>query len=326
MNEVAEKLEPQDLDEITDPGYIAPSGVYATTSETSRGKGGNVEITTGKLQVQDSGQIDVSSKGQGNAGLLKITANSIFLDNNGKLQAATAFGEGGNIDLNVRDYILMRRQSQISAAASNNAKGGNITISSPNGFVVAVNNENSDIIATADQGQGGEITITSSSVYGFETSPFVTRSQTFSDINATSQAGPQFDGTVIINNPNVDPSRGLVELPIVVADVSAPIDTGGCAAFAGSGGNQFIVTGRGGLPPSPYEPLSTDVVWLDTRLADITSQQQRSEKPSTKPSSKDDAVKIVPATGWVFDGKGHVTLISHASNANLGSTAACQKK
>jgi len=321
LNEVAEKLEPQDLDEITDPGYIAPSGVYATTSETSTGKGGNVEITTRKLQVQDNGQTNVSSDGQGNAGLLKITANSIFLDNNGRLQAATAFGEGGKIDLNVRDYILMRRQSQISAQATNNAKGGNITISSPNGFVIADKNENSDIVATAEKGQGGEITITSSGVYGFEISRLTlsqTLSQTLSEISATSQAGPQLD-------PNVDPSRGLVELPIVVAEVSVPIDTGGCAAFAGSGGNQFIVTGRGGLPPSPYEPLSTDVVWLDTRLADITSQHQRSEKPSTKPSTKDNAVKIVPATGWVFDGKGNVTLICHASNANLGSTPACQK-
>jgi filamentous hemagglutinin family protein len=324
LNEAAEKLDPPDLETIR-KYYSGFSGVYANTSETSTGKGGNVEITTGKLQVQDSGQINVSSDGQGNAGLLKITANSISLDTQGKLQAATAFGEGGNIDLNVRDYILMRRQSQISAAAGNNAKGGNITISSPNGFLVTVNNENSDIIATAEKGQGGNITITSSGVYGFETSPFVTRSQTFSDINATSQAGSQFNGTVLINNPNVDPSRGLVELPIVVADVSAPINSG-CAAFAKSGGNQFIVTGRGGLPPSPYEMLSNDVVWLDTRISEITTQQQRSEGSAAKPPSKPDAVAIVPATGWVFNGKGQVTLISHTSGANVGSTPAkCPK-
>ncbi|WP_414581762.1 filamentous hemagglutinin N-terminal domain-containing protein [Scytonema sp. PCC 10023] len=326
FNEILNEVQNRDrrqAQSIRNEGYSDPSGVYANTSRTSTGKGGNVEITTGKLQVQDSGQINVSSDGQGNAGLLKITANSIFLDTQGKLQAATASGEGGNINLNVRDYILMRRQSQISAKADNNAKGGNITISSPNGFVVTVNNENSDIVATADQGQGGEITITSSGVYGFEISRFVTRDETLSEINALSQAGPQFNGTVLINNPNVDPSRGLVELPIVVADVSAPIDTGGCAAFAGLGGNQFIVTGRGGLPPSPYEPLSTDVVWLDTRISEITTQQQRSELPAAKPPSKPDAVAIVPATGWVFNGKGQVTLISHTSGANpSGSTPA----
>jgi hypothetical protein len=54
--------------------------------------------------------------------------------------------------------------------------------------------------------------------------------------------------------------------------------------------------------------------------------QQRYRKPSTKPRTKDDAVKIVPATGWVFDGKGNVTLISHASNANLGSTPCLSKE
>ncbi|MBW4504691.1 MAG: filamentous hemagglutinin N-terminal domain-containing protein [Scytonema hyalinum WJT4-NPBG1] len=328
FNEILNEVQNRDrrqAQSIRNEGYSDPSGVYANTSRTSTGKGGNVEITTGKLQVQDSGQINVSSDGQGNAGSLKITANSISLDTQGKLQAATAFGEGGNIDLNVRDYILMRRQSQISAAARNNAKGGNITISSPNGFVVTANNEDSNIVATAEKGQGGNITITSSGVYGFEISPSVTRSETFSDINATSQAGPQFNGTVLINNPNVDPSRGLVELPIVVADVSAPINSG-CAAFAKSGGNQFIVTGRGGLPPSPYEMLSNDVVWLDTRISEITTQQQRSEGSAAKPPSKPDAVAIVPATGWVFNGKGQVTLISHTSGANVGSTAAkCPK-
>lgn len=100
---------------------------------------------------------------------------------------------------------------------------------------------------------------------GFEISLSVTRSETLSHINATSQAGSQFNGTVLINNPNVDPSRKLVELPILVADVSAPVDAG-CAAFAKSGGNQFIVTGRGGLPPTPNEFLRTDVVWLDMLL------------------------------------------------------------
>lgn len=40
-----------------------------------------------------------------------------------------------------------------------------------------------------------------------------------SDITASSNLGPQFSGTVEINTPDVDPSRGLVSLPAV------PIDT-----------------------------------------------------------------------------------------------------
>jgi large exoprotein involved in heme utilization and adhesion len=115
----------------------------------------------------------------------------------------------------------------------------------------------------------------------------------------------------------------------VLTDTLNLIAGTGCDAIASTDSDtqksNFTITGRGGLPPSPYEPLSSDVLWSDNRIPNIASQQ-RSEKPSTKPPSKDDAVKIVPATGWVFDGKGNVTLISHTSNANLGSTPACQNK
>jgi filamentous hemagglutinin family protein len=300
-------------------GSLYPeSGIFASTSETSTGRGGNVEITSGRLLVRDRGQVSVSSS-QRQAGNLNITARSVFLDNQGQLRAETASGEGGNINLQVRDLILMRRQSQISAKASNDAKGGNITIYSPNGFTIAVSDENSDIIASAEEGQGGEIRTTSAGVYGFERSP----SPTLSDINASSQAGPQLNGIVVINTPDVDPSQGLVELPVVVANVSEPINTG-CAAFSNSKGNEFIVTGRGGLPLSPDEPLSMDVVWDDTRLPNVTPQQ-RSPKPTTKSPSKSDFVKINPAIGWVFDSKGEVTLISHTPNSILteSTSASC---
>lgn len=88
----------------------------------------------------------------------------------------------------------------------------------------------------------------------------------------------------------------------------------------------LTIVGHGGLPKRPNKPLSADVVWLDNPRVNIASQQ-RGEKPSNKPPTVYDAVKIAPATGWVFDGKGHVTLISCVSKANnLESTPACQKQ
>jgi large exoprotein involved in heme utilization and adhesion len=135
-------------------------------------------------------------------------------------------------------------------------------------------------------------------------------------------------------SPNPTPSVQLV-------DTLNIIDTS-CAAFADGKGSQFTVTGRGGLPPNPYEPLSTDVIWSDTRmrmlplrggearkLGDRENSTTSPHHPVTSSIPKThDGVPIVPATGWVFDGKGNVTLISHASNANgLGSTAAtCSKR
>ena len=121
-------------------------------------------------------------------------------------------------------------------------------------------------------------------------------------------------------SPNPTPSVQLVDT-LNIIDAS-------CAAFADGKGSQFTVTGRGGLPPNPYEPFSTDVIWSDTRTSAITTQQQARKTPAAKPPSKAEVVEIVPATGWVFNGKGQVTLISNASNTNtLRSTpTSCPKQ
>jgi large exoprotein involved in heme utilization and adhesion len=111
------------------------------------------------LVVSDGAEVNVSNEGSGNAGELRVEADSISLDNEGKLRASTASGSGGNIELQVQDLILMRLNSLISAKADNNGNGGNITINAP--FIVAVPGENSDIIANAEGGgRGGNINIT----------------------------------------------------------------------------------------------------------------------------------------------------------------------
>jgi len=59
------------------------------------------------------------------------------------------------------------------------------------------------------------------------------------------------------------------------------------------------------------------MVWSDTRLPVTTVQQHGSRTTATKRplKSKPEAEAIVPATGWVFNNKGEVTLISSVSNA-----------
>ncbi|MGI8502595.1 MAG: hypothetical protein ACR2LR_15870, partial [Hassallia sp.] len=82
------------------------------------------------------------------------------------------------------------------------------------------------------------------------------------------------------------------------------------------GGSELTVTGHGGLPLSPDDFLSPDVVWTDTRLGATTAQQDKPKKPVAKSPSKPEAIAIVPATGWVFNNKGEVTLISSAPSAS----------
>jgi large exoprotein involved in heme utilization and adhesion len=240
---------------------------------------------------------------------------------------------------------LLRGKTSISTTAGapgSGGNGGNIDINAPNGFIVTVANENSDISANAYGGSGGKITITSSGIFGIQErtredlvrelnangiTEIKTENSPRNDITAFSQ-DPSLNGQVTINTPGFEPSKGFVELPTVLVDTFSLIDTS-CGTFVGKQGSEFSITGRGGLPPSPYEPLSTDVVWSDTRLAAIAAQQQRSETTTAKPPSKQpNSMPIVPATGWVFDGKGHVTLISHTSGgSSLGLLGAgCPKQ
>ncbi len=97
-----------------------------------------------------------------------------------------------------------------------------------------------------------------------------------SDINASSEVGSQFDGTIDINTLDADPNRGLINLPVV------PVDTQvaqGCTAGS-LARSQFIVTGRGGLPANPGEALSTDAVQVD-----LVTLKPEADKPSTNVAS-----------------------------------------
>jgi large exoprotein involved in heme utilization and adhesion len=325
------------------------SRIRSGTGINATGNGGEINIQANRIDLRNRSFINTEAEvsGKGNAGNISIVTDTIQLDAQSEINAKTTTGQGGNIGLEIGNLLLLRRGSFISATAGTaqqSGDGGNITINAPSGFIVAVRGENSDITANAYTGQGGRININSLGIFNFtqrsredlvgelgtdnpnllDTQKLVTN-----DITAFSLTNQNLSGQVTINTPDFDPSKGLLELPIVLTDTLNLIAGTSCDAIASTDSDtdksKFTITGRGGLPPSPYEPLSSDVLWSDNRIPNIASQQ-RLEKPSTKPPSKDDAVKIVPATGWVFDGKGNVTLISHTSNANLGSTPACQNK
>ncbi len=297
-------ISPQVANAITETG--SASGLFANTDANSAGLGGGIEIMTGQLTVRDGAQVNVSSEGTSNAGSLTVEARSIFLDNQGKLQASTASGEGGNINLQVQNLILMRRNSVISAQAFGTANGGNIRINSPDGFIVAVPSENSDIIANAFRGQGGNINITTSSIYGLESRPLTPFS---SDINASSQFG--VNGSITINTPDVDPSGGLINLPTVPLDTEV---SQVCQPRTAQNQSSFIITGRGGLPPNPRtEPLSGEAVQVDWVTLKPSGENRFSTNVLKITSST--PAPIVEAQGWMRNAKGEVVLTAYASTA-----------
>ncbi|GAB4189422.1 MAG: hypothetical protein Fur006_30730 [Coleofasciculaceae cyanobacterium] len=291
--------------ELSDPnnsGRLLSSGLFASSAQTASGSGGdiNINIPQGDLNVRDGAAVSVSAQGTGNAGDINIDARSIFLDK-GAITATSASGEGGDINLRVSDILLLRNGSQISTRAgtqpSDRGNGGNMNINA--GFVVAVPKENSDIIANAFAGRGGNINITAQSIFGLQVNN-TKQPIPVSEISASSQLG--IDGAIAINTPDVDPARGLIELPANFTDPSDQI-VAGCPVDRG---NTFTVTGRGGIPDNPNQYLRGRAVWQDTRnlsQANSSAQSLTSEQPLTKNNQT-----LVEAQGWIVREDGTVIL------------------
>ena len=205
----------------------------------------------------------------------------------------------------------MRRNSLTSAEASGTGNGGNITINAP--LIVAFPSENSDIIANASQGQGGNINITTQGIFGFEERNPPTEET--SDINASSDFG--VNGTVQINRLDVDPSQGLVNLPTELVDASNQIAQG-CPASVRSGESKFIITGRGGLPPNPNDPLTGDNVLTDWNTLDSDAENPSGAEEGATNSAKESAnTQIVEANGWMVNNKGEVILTASVPTVDI---------
>jgi len=277
--------------------------------------GGSLNLNVGQLILRNGGTLNLQALGTGQAGNINVAADAIALDNKASIDGRTASGLGANINLQASE-IRLRRGSRISTDAGN-ANGGNITINTDT--LVAVPKENSDITANAQQGSGGRIRITAQGIFGTE---FRDRLTPESDITATSDLGPEFNGTVQIDIRGIDPNRGLAELPETLTDSSNQIAQT-CSSQARN--NSFVVTGRGGLPPTPQEALNSTPGWIDWRVSarrggtpvpapgvggteEFTSAQSPIQNPKSKIQNS-----LIEATGWVINPDGTVRLVANPS-------------
>ncbi len=281
------------------------------------GNAGNLTLNSSSITLNNDSQVTVSSFGSGNAGNIEINAQNLTLDNSSELTAETASGEGGNITLNLADFLTLRHESTISTTAgleTGGGNGGNIDIHAQ--FMVAVPTENSDIVANAFMGDGGNINITSAGVFGIEERESLTN---LSDITASSQFGQV--GRIGINRPDVDPQRSLVKLPTEVAD-GKNLVLQACSPGGAFTRGEFTITGREGLPPSPNQSVQTAPGLTELGYPEIKIPHQL-HNPQSSPSSNDssglnqrdqsESLPIVEAQGWIIDKNGKVILTAQAS-------------
>ena len=274
--------------QVSGSGTVGDTQVNSTLFTASEGTGnaGQIFVTTKKMDIRDGGDVTASSSGDNTGGEIELNVNSLTL-NNGKILTRTRSNTGGDIALNIQDLLLLRNESQISTTAGNEqfgGDGGNININTPDGFIVAFPDEDSDITANAFEGNGGNVDITAFGILGIE---FRDEPTSLSDITASSQLG--FDGNVNIETPGIEPNPETVEL---AEDTQSTEVAQGCQV-SGEAAVAFFNIGRGGLPKQPGETLnSEDVIanWIPLVLEETQVDNKLSR-----------VARSVESKGRVFD-------------------------
>lgn len=264
------------------PSYVLPSG-----------DAGNIEIRTPQLSLTGPVSINVQNTGSGDGGQASIFADSAVLRGGSQIRALTLNGEGGDVNLQLRESLVLRENSQINAESGGTGNGGNITVVAP--IIVAL--ENSDIIANAIQGMGGNINITSQGILGTASRDRLTPE---SDITASSELG--INGTVEINTPQTSPSASAIALPTTPLNSTQQV----ARSCTDSVSNHFVASGRGGIPENPSGILLNTGFWQDVRPLHMQTVSTTDLQPPTPPQAQ---ATPLEATHWNRTANGDIQLI-----------------
>jgi filamentous hemagglutinin family protein len=277
-----------------EPRESSNTGLFVgSQSATATGNGGNLEITTPKLEISDGAALTAIAQGTGN---------------------------GGNIRLLDLETLKLRNNSLISTRAGSartGGSGGNIEIETD--FLITFPAENSDIIANAFEGNGGQINIDAQSIFNIEERR-ATEGNVTNDIDASSEFG--LSGIVEIEVLDVDLSGEKIQLispptTTQVAQVCDPEDS--------QGENNFFVSGQdNSLQDFPTAAVAGNLGWEDWQIGEsnITSPKSPTSgtvnklMPSDLLPMSSKTPEIVEAQSWIVNEQGKVELVAKTTTSS----------
>lgn len=153
--------------------WLGPSALFAAVAPGGVGNANNLTIETDRLQLSEGAQIAASTYGAGNAGTLTVKAKQV------ELIGATSFGltsiaanvepgasgKGGNLVIE-SDRLRITNGAQVSTGSFGFADAGNLTLRAKDVEVSGISPTGASglFTATADIGQGGNLTVESDRV------------------------------------------------------------------------------------------------------------------------------------------------------------------
>jgi len=226
-----------------------PGGISSRTVGTlpDSGAGGIIALTAGQsVAISNGGSVSASSSGPGNTGNIVINAGQAFTATNSNSAVTTEANQasGGTIKITTTPSgTVQLTNSTISASVLNGTGGGGSVNIDPQYVLL----QNSQILAQAVQGPGGNI--------------FITTNLLLPDANSVISASSQFgvNGTVTIQSPNA-PISGQIQPLGKTPLLASLLLNQHCASLADGQFSSFTVGGRDSLPTEPGS-------WLASPLA-----------------------------------------------------------
>jgi filamentous hemagglutinin family protein len=303
---------------VTTNQLIIRDGAQITTAvegKSQTGNAGDIQVQANSLSISNGGRITSRSDGKSNAGNINVNVRGNLRSIGGTISATSTQLGGGNITLTADDIRLSNSSLISTSVKESTGGGGNIRINS----TVFLAIEDSDILANAQAGPGGDIFIKSEAFLadifsrglaepvGRNPGDFARfRANDRVDISADSQLGSA--GSKIY--PDIEQIRAVAELPADLVDPSELIDRR-CTPAGSAKKSSFTITGRGGLPPNPNNPLTNHEVWVDWITLEDKEARDNGAVTDTN-STPSPPQQLIEAQGWVINEKGQVVLTAQA--------------
>jgi filamentous hemagglutinin family protein len=139
------------------------SGIFSSVAQTGEGQGGNININTRELLLNNGVRLIASTSGKEDAGNVILNARDRFiLDNKSAVfssVAETGIGKGGNVEV-ITGELFVKNGAQINVSTEGKGNGGNVIIDASDRISLDGKSAIFNNVRKTGIGKGGEIRIT----------------------------------------------------------------------------------------------------------------------------------------------------------------------
>lgn len=232
---------------------ILQDGAQLSATTLGLSRGGNIEVSAQSVLLKNNARLVTFSGGKGNAGQIILNIQDAIQLNNAVITAAATQATGGSIYISAKD-IRLRGDSDIRTNSSGTGGGGDITLNADS--IVAFND--SDILAFAQDGIGGNITLNTPVFFGNgyqsidkNRDPDTLNNNNLADINASGAVSGliRTPDLTFIQNSLFELSETLINPDNLIAN--------SCVVPNQQKAGTFILTGSDGLPTRPNTTITS---------------------------------------------------------------------